>query len=411
MAPLNPYSERVTPIGAPVPSPGGRVQPRPSGVVASQGGRVQPSAPKQTTPKLSATQIATQNAMSAFHTALAQLQSAIPQTDTTAIYAPYRQSEAVAGQLGTGLQSSIQQAGQAASQQYGQGLDTAQQHAAQFGIAAGGQPQALTNTGTPALATQTNAYAAAAPAAAAAWQALLERTGAAAVNTANQNRANTIASGTATLAGNIPQAIQNEETKQFQQKAEKFNEGLAQSQLTAKQVADLRSYELGAAKITQTGQQDATKNGLTAASLAERTRHDKATERGATIRAQKAAQSGVKGIPQVLAALKISTPSSSSSKRAAKGWDVTIQPWDTANNKPSGPVKTIHAARADFAPPGYKNVGATTHYESVPASTTTSSGMTRAQWDRAVGIYATYNGVSKSAAFKAVQQITPRPPK
>ncbi len=345
-----------------------------------------PAAPKQT-----ADQAATGNAMAAFHTALAQLQGAVPQVDPTAIYAPYRASEAVAGQLATGMQGSIQQAGQAAQNQYAAGRDLAQQHAAQFGISAGAgaNPTQLQDSGTPALAAQTNAYASAAPAAGSAWQALLERTGAAQVNAAQQNRANTIASGTASLSATIPSLIGDAKTRAFQAKTEKFNEGLAKSQLTQKQNAALNSYELGAAKVNTSANTAATSAQIKRDALAEKTATDKAKLKQG---AQKIAQGQVKltaaqtkaakGLSGVPAAIKALTPAASkgSTTRAAKGFDVTIQPWDFANNKPNGPVTTKHASRADWSPPGYKNVGSTTHYESVP-SASVSSGVTPAQWD------------------------------
>lgn len=382
--------------------PGGRVQPKPRVTMPAQ--------PKPPAPT------ATDTAMAAFHTALSQLQGAIPQVDPNAIYAPYRSSEAVAGQLGTGLQNSVLQSGQAAQAQYQAGLGEAQKQAAQFGIAAGGQPTALENAGTPALAAQTNAYAAAAPAASAAWQALLEKAGATAVNTANQNRAGTIASGTASLASSIPGLINDAKTQAFQAKSEKFNEALANSQLTAKQAADLRSYDLGAAKVTTSASTAATNAEIKREALAEKTATDKAKLKQG---AQKIAQGQVKltaaqtkaakGLTGVAAAVKALTPttSKSSTTRAAKGFDVTIQPWDTANNKPNGPVKTMHAATKNFSPPGYKNVGATTHYESVP-SASVSTGVTKAAWDAQ---YRSLLGQNPGKGSQIKALLGPRPAK
>lgn len=118
-------------------------------------------------------------------------------------------------------------------------------------------------------------------------------------------------------------------------------------------------------------------------------------------------------MPQVIAALKIATPTGSATTKAAKGFDVQVQPWDAANDKPSGPAVTKHLPRLDVTLPGYKVLTntATTHWETVPSKTTKSSGMTLAQWNKAVGIYARYNGVSPTVAAQAVQAITPKPPK
>lgn len=355
-------------------------------------------------------------ALAAFHTALAQIQGAVPAVDPNAVMAPYKASEVAAGQLGTGLQGSVLQSGQAAQQQYQQGLGQAQQQAAQFGIAAGGSPTQLQNNGTQQLATQTNAYAAAAPAAAAAWQALLERTGANAVNTANQNRASTIASGSTSLAASIPSLINDAKTQAFQQKTEGFNERLAETQLTDKQAADLRDYNLNVTKANNTAANDKTTTSISASRLAETKRHDRATEKGLATRARAAAKTGAKGIPQVLAALKISTGTGATTTKAAKGFDVQVQPWGIKSDGTTGalgPAVTKHLPRLDATLPGYKILTntATTHYETVPSSGTAGGGMTLAQWNKAVGIYQQYNGVSKSDAVKAVQQITPRPPK
>lgn len=369
---------------------------------AGTGAPVAPKAPAVTP---------TSTAMDAFRMALAQLNASTPAVDSNAIYAPYRASEAVTGQLGQGYQQAEQQAGAAAQQQYATGRDQAQQRAAAFGISAGAgaNPTALTDNGTQALASQTAAYTAAAPAATAQWQALLERTAGAKVSDAQLAREQGLTAAKQSLSTALPGAIGNEEDRAFQKKTEADNMGLALTQLSAKDRQFAQQYGLDALKLKLQGQQQNTTNTISQDRLDEQKRHNLQTEKGARVRAQKAAAKGAQGMPQVLAALKISG-SSTSSKRTAKGWDVTIQPWDTANDKPSGPVKVIHAARSDYAPPGYKNVGnATTHYESVSA--TSGGGMTLAQWNKAVGVYQTYNKVSRAQAIKAVQQITPRPPK
>ena len=98
-------------IGGPVG--GGRAIPKPKA----------PPKPRVARPKpLDANAQANLNAMSAFRTALAQLNQATPAVDSAAIYAPYRASEQITGQFGQGLQTAVQGAGQAAQQQYGNAL-------------------------------------------------------------------------------------------------------------------------------------------------------------------------------------------------------------------------------------------------------------------------------------------------
>lgn len=356
---------------------------------------------------------AVDDAMSAYRTALAQLNPA--PIDATAIRAPYQQAEQATQQLGAGYGQMVQQAGDAASQQYTQGLNEAQKAAAAFGISAGAgaNPTALQNTGAAPIALQTQANTAAAVGAAPQWQHLLESAAAGKIADATTQRQAGLDSAQASLASSIPGLIGSAQDRRFQAKTEKFNEGLALSQLTAKQAADLRAYNLDVTKANNSTATASANTKVSQLRLDETKRHDLATEKGAATRGKQAAAKGAKGIPQVLSALKISTTKGSATQKAAKGFDVQVQPWDTANNKPNGPAVTKHLPRLDVTLPGYKVLTgtATTHWETVPSKGSKSGGMSLAQWNKAVGIYATYNGVSRAEAAKAVQAITPRPPK
>lgn len=386
----------------------------------ARGGRAMPvRAPRPAAPRIarpkqpSMDQQANQNAMSAFRTALAQLQSSTPQVDQAAIYAPYRASEAVTGQLSQGLQSALQQSGQAAQSQYGQALGTAQQQAAQFGISAGAgaNPAALQNTGAAPLAQQTNAYASAAPQAAAQWQQLLERTAAAKVAGAQTDRNNLIAQGSANLSTALPTAIGNEKTRLFQAKTQRFNEGLARTQLTTKQQADMRNYGLDVAKVQQSGAVASTKAAQTAASLNERKRHDLATENTSAAsvairaRATQATAKGLKGVPAAVKAL--SGTAGTTGKGAYRGWTVQVQPVGS-DGKPLGPVVEKHGPRKDWAPSGYRNVGgAVAAYDkNAAAGGTSAKGVSPAQWDQQMRALLAQNP-GKGADIKAF--LGPRP--
>lgn len=373
----------------------------------------QPRAPRPKAPNMN--QQANANAMTAFRTALSQLQSSTPPVDQAAIYAPYRQSEAVTGQLGQGLQSSLLQSGQAAQDQYAKAQATAQQSAAQFGIGSGGTAAgtAIQNTGAAPLAQQTNAYAAAAPQAATQWQQLLERSAAAKVAGATTDRNNLIAQGSANLSTALPTAIGNEKTRLFQAQTQRFNEGLARTQLTAKQQADMRNYGLGVAKVQQSGAVAATKAGQTQQSLAERKRHDLATEgtSAASValraRASQATAKGLKGVPAALKALG-GTASSSGTTKAYRGWDVTVQALDQYTKQPTGATKVIRLPDKRKVPAGFKFVSAEPHLATVPASSK-SAGITPGQWDAQMRGLIAANPPGSTAAIKAF--LGPRPKK
>lgn len=374
-----------------------------------------PKAPRVIRPKApDPNKIASDNAMSAFRTALAQLQASTPQVDAAAIRAPYAASQQITGQLGAGYQAAEQRAGQAAQAQYAQGRDAAQQRAAQFGISAGAgaNPTQLADNGTQALAQQTAAYQAAAPAATAQWQALLERTAGARVSAAELARAQGLTSAEQSLSAGIPSAIANEKNRLFQAHTQRFNEGLARTQLTQKQQDSMRNYGLDVAKVQQSGQVAQTRAQQNAAAINERKRHDLATETTAQAntairqRATRATNKGLKGIPAALKALQGTTAGGNTTK-VAKGWDVQVQPIG-ADGNPLGPVVKQHGPRKDWSPPGYRNVGgATTHYATGPG-TPSKTGITPSQWDAQMrGLLAQNPG--QAQAIKAF--LGPRPKK
>lgn len=348
-----------------------------------------PKAPRLAAPKApDPDQVASQNAMAAFRTALAQVKASTPPVDAAAIRAPYAASEAITGQLGAGFQQATNAAGQQAQQQYAQARDAAQQHAAQFGISAGAgaNPTALTDNGTQALAQQGAAYSAAAPAATAQWQALLERTAGAKVGEAQVARDAGLTSARQSLATSLPGAIQNEKQLGFQEQTQRDNMGLARSQLTAKQINDLQQYELGAAKVNQSARTAATSAGIKRDALAEKTSNDQAKLRVSqdTValkrRSQQATAQGLKGIAAATKALS-GTTSKSGTKKVAKGWDVQVVTYDPEADATGTKVQTLHVPDKRKIPKGYKQVGsASTHYETVPTSAG-SAGLTASQWD------------------------------
>lgn len=383
---------------------------------------VKPKAPKVTRPKpIDPNVQANQNAMSAFRTALAQLNSTTPAVDANAIYAPYRASEQITGQLGQGFQQHVLDSGAQAQQQYGNALGQAQQQAAQFGISAGAgaNPTALQNTGAAPLAQQTNAYAAAAPAAAAQWQALLERTAGAKVADAQLQRETGLTQARQSLATALPGAIQNERQLGFQQQTQKENMGLARSQLTAKQIADLQDYTLGTVKAQTSATNAAETARIKRASLAEKSATDKAklkqgqqklaqNQQSIAIRAraQQATAKGLKGVPAALKALS-GTTSGGSTKKAAKGWDVTVAVMDPDTGEPTGDTKVLRLPDKRKIPKGFKFVSAETHYSTVP-NTPGKTGITPAQWDAQMrGLLAQNPG--RASEVKAF--LGPRPKK
>lgn len=327
-----------------------------------------PSAPKITKPKAPApakikpidpNQVATNNAMSAFRTALAQLQSSTPAVDSNAIYAPYRASEAVTGQLGQGLQTAVTSAGQAAQTQYGAGLAEAQKNAAQFGISAGAgaNPTALTGDTGGLIAQQTQAQAAAAPMAATAWQQLLERSAGAKVADAQLQRQNSLVSGEQQLSAGLPSAIQNEKQLGFQQDTAKKNFALAVGTAADKRTNDLRDYLLGATKAQTSANSAATNAEIKKASLAQKTKNDAAKLRVSqdalavkkTAAAQKTATAkGIQGISQVNSFLK--TSAGAKGAKPITGYKVTYLA-DPNGISAGGPPVTLTVKDPNTAQP------------------------------------------------------------
>lgn len=346
-------------------------------------------APKPIDPNVAASN----TAMSVFRTALAQLNASTPAVDAAAIRAPYAASQAITGQLGQGYQQAEQQAGAAAQQQYATGRDQAQQHAAAFGISAGAgaNPTALTDNGTQALASQTAAYTAAAPAATAQWQALLERTAGAKVSDAELQRSQGLTSARQSLSTSLPSLIANEKDFGFKQGVEKFNEGLARTQLTNKQNADLNNYNLDLAKAKASAGSAQTTAQIKRDALNEKTTNDAAKLRvsqdslALKRRSQQATASGLKGIAAATKALSGST-SKAGTKLTPKGWLVTVGVLDPDTGEPTGDTKEIplpdkrHLPTGPDGNPIYKFISAKTNYQKVPTSAG-SAGMTASQWD------------------------------
>lgn len=365
---------------------GGRATPKP----------LKPKAPRVVRPKpIDPNQQANANAMSAFRTALAQLNQSTPPVDSAAIYAPYRASEQVTGQLGQGYQQAVLNSGAQAQSQYGDALKQAQGQAAAFGISAGAgaNPTALQNTGAAPLAQQTNAYAAAAPAAAAQWQALLERTAGAKVADAQAARDQGLVSARQSLAGALPGAIQNEEQLGFQKQTQRDNIGLARTQLTAKQRADLQDYTLGAAKVQTSASNAAESAAIKRASLAEKTSTDAAKlKQGARKlaqgdqalaikrRATQATAKGLKGIPA--AAKALSGGVSSASSNTVSGYYVSITPGPNSVDA-GAPARKLFAKDPSNVkiPSGWQRSGDPQPVKGPTTTTKTTTNITPAQWD------------------------------
>jgi hypothetical protein len=403
--------------------------PRPRGAVPTAGARggqampVKPKAARVAKPRaprvapIDPNKVATSNAMSAFRTALQQLQASTPQVDANAIRAPYQAASVATGQLGQGLQQAVLGAGQAAQAQYNQGFGQAQQQAAQFGISAGAgaNPTALANNGNQMIAAQTQAQAAAAPQAATAWQQLLERTAAAKVGDANLQRQNSLVSAEQQLSGNLPSAIANEKQLGFQQDTARKNFALAVGTQRDRATNDLRDYLLGVQKTQTSAATARTKAEIDKAKLKQKTGNDAAKLRvsqqklALEQRSKTAQATGLKGVTQAVKALS-GTTSSAGTKKVAKGWDVQARPWDEDLGEFTGPAQTIHVPDKRHAPAGYKLVkgaSAATHYETVPTSAG-SAGLTAKTWDTQYRALLAQNP-GQAAAVKAL--LGPRPKK
>jgi hypothetical protein len=330
---------------------------------------------------------ATDAAMNAFRVALKQLQTTVAPVDQGAIYAPYRQSEAVTGQLGTGYQTAMQNAGNAASSQYTTGLNAAQEAAARFGISAGSGagPTALQNTGTEGIAKQTQADSASAAAGTAAWQALLERAAAAKVSDATLQRSGLLSQAGAQLATNIPSAIGNEKQLDFQRHASDANNAYLLSSLDQKGQDSFRQYILDQQKLATGAQHDNATLTLAQQRLAETQRHNLETEKATTAKQKQAAKAGIKGISQASAALR--GPKPSSTTKTAKGWDVQVQPVDE-DGEMIGSVTTLRLP-SKTVPKGYKFISAKTHYENLPSSAASTFSWSR--YKRALAILKSQN--------------------
>lgn len=359
----------------------------------------------------------TSTAMGAFRTALAQLQASTPQVDAGAIRAPYVASEQVTGQLGAGYQAAEQQAAQAAQAQYAQAQQQAQGHAAAFGISAGAgaNPTALSDNGTAQLAQQGQAYTAAAPAATAQWQALLERTAGAKVSDAQLQRSQGLTAAQQSLATSLPGAIGNEEDRAFQRHTQSFNERLAESQLTDKEAADLRQYGIDVGKLKLQGQQFDTTTDINRGKLKVQQDTLKLKQRAASIQ-----KTGLKGVPGAVSALTAAAtakpPKAGSTTKVARGWDVQVVSYDPESDATGTKITTVQVPDKRHAPAGFKIVAGTTakpHYDTVPARTgqTGALGVTKSLWDAQFRSLMAQNQDVPNAAAQIKRLLGPRPKK
>lgn len=341
-------------------------------------------------------QAATDNAMSAFRTALAQLQASTPQVDANAIRAPYQAASVATGQLGAGLQSALAQSGQAASDQYTRGLGEAQKTAAQFGISAGAgaQPTALQNTGSQLLAQQTQAQTAAAPMATTAWQQLLERTSAAKVADANLQRQAGLTAAEQSLSGSIPGAIRDEKQLGFQQDTAKKNFALAVGTQRDRATNDLRDYLLGVQKTQTSAATAAANTDVKKKQLAQKTSNDAAKLRvsqdklALDRRTKQATASGLKGVAAAAKALG-GASTKPGTKSVPAGWDVTVVSLDPDTGEAGTETQTLpnikdaRPSQQGFAggvPKTYKIISSTPARRTV-ATAGGSASITRSTWD------------------------------
>lgn len=384
----------------------------PGGVVMSPGGRVppKPKAPKKTTPKKTLpvqTRAATpmQGAEDLFRTTLSQIRSLQTPLNTTAIAQPYTDASVATGQLGAGLATAVQGTGQAAQDQYAHARDEAQQHAAGFGISAGAgaNPTALQDNGSSMIAQQTQAQAAAANQAAAAWQTILERAKATAVSKAQTDRQNQDTQTETQLASNIPGWAQNAEQLAFQKDTAKKNYVLALGTADDKRTNALRDYLLGVRKqgATENYQQgllnlDSRKADQTDTAEADRVTHWSTVE----TRLKKAAANKKNGLSssdvgQILSTLK--GPASKSSK-SQQGFKIIVQPKDASGFY--GQAESIplnHEPTAADIPAGYAQLG-----DTQPNYVTTGGGSQKFSWSR----YKAAVGVARTLAAQRGVKLT-----
>lgn len=393
-------------------SGGGRVQPKRDTTGATRGTTI----PKTPAPS------AVDDAMAAYRQALAQVNASVAPIDATAIRAPYAAAEATTGQLGAGYQQMVQQSGDAASQQYTTAQNEAQRAAAAFGISAGAgaNPTQLQNNGSGAIALQTQANTAAAAAAGPQWQNLLEHAAAGKISDATTTRQNALDSAQMSLAGNIPSLISDEKNRRFQAKTEKFNEGLAYSQLSAKDRQYAQQYGLDALKIQQssataTANRNATNSRSQASINASNARQDKsiaaANQRQAkSLKAaqKKATVSGIKGISQANALLK--PPTSGTGAKPVIGHTVTYPSDPNGVNAGAPPLDTFVPAGQQPKPPtGYLaplNQGKPVLGQAKKGASGSTS---LANWNRAFAILKRSNPNTPPAQLMPI--IGPRPKK
>lgn len=407
---------------------------KPPKVAVSPGGHgpvFKPKKPKVTKPKttVSSTSVVRraapltpqQTAEGFFRSTLEQIRSLQKPVDTAAIAAPYTAAQGATTQLGAGLAQSLIGTGGQAQAQYNAGRNDAQQHAAAFGISAGAgaNPMALEDNGSQLIGQQTQAQAAAANQAAAAWNQLLERTKAAATSKAVSDRAASDQQVETSLASNIPQWRQNAETLAFQKQTAKQNNDYLLSTLTEKQREarnKIRVQERGQDMRSATAAAgEAGQDARLTRSIAAGEKHDKTTQAGLNKRAQNVITKtkNSAGMTQILAALK---PTAGGKVTEGAGWVASVQQIDPTTNEPYGPimslpVKDVRESQQGMpgaVPKTFKIVGAKAVTKSVPGA---SQGITLASWNKAVGIAMSQRGMTRAEAQRFVQNLTPRPKK
>lgn len=354
-------------------------------------------------------------AMTTFRSTLAQLNALTPEVDALAIRKPYEESKVATGQLGEGWRQASVAGGQAAQSQFNTARDDAQSSAARFGISAGagGANMAIdTSKGDLLLAQQTQANQAAAVAAAAAWQGLLERTAGGAVSKAQSDRQGVIDTGKRDLALSIPGMVNQEKDRAFQQGVANDNRNIALSQLTEKQRAsmtaeDLRKYGIDVAADTAAAGRRTTERGqdktyeAAFARATETNRHNLKTEAATLAKQKAAAKAGIKGLSDVMklnpkAGAEVNTPT---------GFYAMYKPIN-AQGEVTGPAQRIAIDRKDAELSGYRLVrgSSTTRYQKLPSE---KSGFNWGTYRQQIAILVAANpGMTPQQAAK---YLTPTP--
>lgn len=317
------------------------------------------------------------DAFSLFRQTMGALRKYTPQVDQAAISAPYTAGQQAATSLATGLQNATNAQTQLSQQNYGTARNSAAQGVTGFSAAAGGGAgPTIEDRGTSLIAQQGQTNANAALAAGTAWNQLLERMRAQAIDKAQLGRQDLISQGIASAATQIPGLTQQNRTRTFQQDTANKNYLLALGTQHDKESEAERQFLLGQIRANETAGYHQGLLDQGAARISQGDRKLAAQEKLWQAQAKKAASVAktfkIAGVPGALSTLR--GPKSSSTKTQS-GYSVTYQPSD--EDGAYGSPTTVHGVADTWQPPAGTIVVA-----KVPNMTTGGAGGYKFSWSR-----------------------------